>query len=80
VKKKMQNLLHVKHIIDDATIIIHTGFEELTAVVTKSIISWDITLCSPLKASRRFVGTYSLHLQGIISQPRYQCKCRFIQP
>jgi hypothetical protein len=30
----------------------------------KSTIVWDVTPCSPLKANRRFGGTYSLHLQG----------------
>jgi hypothetical protein len=30
------------------------GFEVLTAVVMKSPIFWDITLCSPLKVNRRF--------------------------
>jgi hypothetical protein len=30
----------------------------------KSTIFWDITPCSPLKANRRFVATYRLHLQG----------------
>jgi hypothetical protein len=29
------------------------GFEVLTAVVMKSTIFWDITLCSPLKVNRR---------------------------
>jgi hypothetical protein len=40
------------------------GFEVLTAVVIKSIIFWDMTLCSPLSFNRRFSGTYRLHLQG----------------
>jgi hypothetical protein len=30
----------------------------------KSATFWDITLCSPLKVTRRFGGTYRLHLQG----------------
>jgi hypothetical protein len=30
----------------------------------KSIILWDMTPCSPLRFSRRFGGTYRLHLQG----------------
>jgi hypothetical protein len=38
------------------------GFEVPTAVVIKSYISWDITLCSPLKVNRRFGGTCHLHL------------------
>jgi hypothetical protein len=35
--------------------------------VTNSVteeISWDMTLCSQVKVSRRFGGTYCLHLQG----------------
>jgi hypothetical protein len=42
----------------------HVGFEVLTAVVMKSTVFWDITPCSPLKANRRFGGTYRLHLHG----------------
>jgi hypothetical protein len=34
------------------------------AIIMKSKIFWDITLCSPLKVNRRFGGTYRLHLQG----------------
>jgi hypothetical protein len=30
----------------------------------KSHIVCDITLCSPVKANRRFGGTYRLHLEG----------------
>jgi hypothetical protein len=33
------------------TISIFVGFEVLTAVVMKSTIFWDITPCSPLKAT-----------------------------
>jgi hypothetical protein len=40
------------------------GFEVFTAVVMKSIIFWDMTLCSPLSVNRRFGGTYRLHLHG----------------
>jgi hypothetical protein len=40
------------------------GFEVLAAVVMKNSIFWDVTPCSPLKVSRRFGGTYHLHLQG----------------
>jgi hypothetical protein len=40
------------------------GFEVLTAVVMQSIIFWDMTLCSALSCTRRFGGTYRLHLQG----------------
>jgi hypothetical protein len=39
-------------------------FEVFTAVVMKSIIFWDMTLCSPLSFNRRFGETYRLHLQG----------------
>jgi hypothetical protein len=40
------------------------GFEVFTAVVMKSVIFWDMTPCSPLSCTRRFGGTYCLHLQG----------------
>jgi hypothetical protein len=30
----------------------------------KSIIFWDMTPCSPLSITRRFGGSYRLHLQG----------------
>jgi hypothetical protein len=30
----------------------------------ESTIFWDKTPCSPLKAKRRFGGTYLIHLQG----------------
>jgi hypothetical protein len=40
------------------------GLEVFTAVVMKSIIFWDMTPCSPLSCTRRFGGTYRLHLQG----------------
>jgi hypothetical protein len=33
-------------------------------MVTKSVIIWDITPCSPLSVNRRFGRTYRLHLQG----------------
>jgi hypothetical protein len=39
------------------------GFEVLTAVVTKITIILNIASCS-LYMSRRFGGTYLLHLQG----------------
>jgi hypothetical protein len=42
------------------------GFQVLTAVVIKSAIFRDIMLCSLLKASRRFGGTYRPHIQGQI--------------
>jgi hypothetical protein len=37
----------------------------------KSTIFWDITMCSPLKASQRFGGTYRHHLQGWICWARH---------
>jgi hypothetical protein len=40
------------------------GFEVFTAVVMNSIIFWDMTPCSPLSCTRRFRGTYRLHLQS----------------
>jgi hypothetical protein len=42
----------------------HVGFEVFTAVIMKSIIFWDMMLCSPLSFNRRFGGIYRLHLQG----------------
>jgi hypothetical protein len=39
------------------------GFEVFTAVIAKSYIFWDVTLYSTVKVSRRFRGTYCLHLQ-----------------
>jgi hypothetical protein len=38
-------------------LLLYVGFEVFTAVVMKSIIFWDMTLCSPLSFSRRFGGT-----------------------
>jgi hypothetical protein len=32
--------------------------------VLKSTIFWDMTPCSPYSCTRRFGGTYRLHLQG----------------
>jgi hypothetical protein len=47
--------------------------EVLTAVVMKSSIFWDITLCSPLKVNQRLGGTCHLHVQDRrISQERNQ--------
>jgi hypothetical protein len=40
------------------------GFEVLIALVMKSTIFWDITLCSPLNLNQRFEGIYCLHLHG----------------
>jgi hypothetical protein len=42
----------------------------------KSATFWDITPCSPLKANRRFGGTYRLHPQGRkVSRARNQQLC-----
>jgi hypothetical protein len=38
--------------------------EDLTAVVMKTIIFWDITPCSSLSVNRCFGGTYRPHLQS----------------
>jgi hypothetical protein len=40
------------------------GFEVLTAVVIKSPVLWDTSLCSPLKFIRRFGITCRVHPQG----------------
>jgi hypothetical protein len=40
------------------------GFDVFIAVVLKSIFFWDMTPCSALSGTRRFGGTYRLHLQG----------------
>jgi hypothetical protein len=46
------------------SVAIYVGFEVFTAVVLKSIFFWDTTPCSALTGTRRFGGTYRLHLQG----------------
>jgi hypothetical protein len=33
-------------------------------VAVQSVISWDVTLCSPVESHLHFGGKYSLHLQG----------------
>jgi hypothetical protein len=54
------------------------GFGVPTAVVMKSTVFWNITLCSPLKVNPRFRGTYRLHLQGIkISSARKEHEWRW---
>jgi hypothetical protein len=40
----------------------HQGLDKIRW--EKSTIFWDITLCSPLRVNRCFVGTYCLYLQG----------------
>jgi hypothetical protein len=42
----------------------YVGSEVLIAVVMKSFIFWDITLCSVLKINHRFGGICRLYLQG----------------
>jgi hypothetical protein len=53
------------------------GFEVFTAVVLKSIFFWDMTPCTPLSGTRRFGGTYPLHLQGrrIVQQSHLLARC-----
>jgi hypothetical protein len=51
------------------------GFDVFTAVIMKSSVFWDITLCSPLKVNRRFGETYRLHLQ---SSAYYLLSCWFL--
>jgi hypothetical protein len=47
--------------------ILHSWLEDLTPVA----VFWDITSYDPVKVSRRFEGTYRLHLQGRrVSQAR----------
>jgi hypothetical protein len=55
------------------------GFEVLTAVVMKSAIFWDITLCSPLSVNRRFGGTYHRHLQCYIPEDGTLRVCMLIR-
>jgi hypothetical protein len=40
------------------------GFEVFTAMVTKSIIFWDVRPCILLSCNQRFGGKCRLHLQG----------------
>jgi hypothetical protein len=42
----------------------YVRFEVLAAVVMKSSVFWDATLCSTLKINQCFRGTCRLHLQG----------------
>jgi hypothetical protein len=37
---------------------------EENRLMVKSIFFWDMTPCSALSGTRRFGGTYRLHLQG----------------
>jgi hypothetical protein len=57
------------------------GFEVFTAVVLKSIFFWDMTLCCALSGTRRFGGTYRLHLQGrrIVQQSSEQASGKWCE-
>jgi hypothetical protein len=44
------NLTTWRYISGDRTL--HVGFEVFTAVVMKSIIFWDMTLCSPQRTTQ----------------------------
>jgi hypothetical protein len=60
---------------------VHVGFEVLKAVIMKSTIIWDLTLCIPLKVNRRFGGTYLFHLKGRrISRARTSIKACHLLP
>jgi hypothetical protein len=58
------------------SMLIHTvGFYDLTVVVMKSFIFWDMMPCTPLKVNWRSGGTCCLHLQGQrISQAWNKCE------
>jgi hypothetical protein len=45
------------------------GYEVLPAVVMKSSVFWDITLCNLLKIISRFGGTFCIHLQSLLPAP-----------
>jgi hypothetical protein len=47
----------------------HLGFEVLTAVVMRSTIFWDITVCSPLSVNRRFGGNILPPSSGSKNKP-----------
>jgi hypothetical protein len=48
------------------------GSEVLTAVAIKRSVYWDITPCSPVRASRRFGGTHVYFLGQRVSQESNQ--------
>jgi hypothetical protein len=49
------------------------GFTVLIIVIMKSVIYWDMMLCSPAEIDRCFEGTYCHHLQGrVINKPSMQ--------
>jgi hypothetical protein len=41
----------------------NVGFEVLAVEVMKSCVTWNITMCSPLKVGQHFGGACRLHLQ-----------------
>jgi hypothetical protein len=51
---------------------VYVTYRYLIVLNIISIILLGHTPCSPLKVSLRFGGTYLVHLQGRISQARYQ--------
>jgi hypothetical protein len=59
------------------TILVLSCGLKLKGIPLKSSIFWEITLYSPLKRSRRFGGTYCLHLQGRISRAGYRYEIRW---
>jgi hypothetical protein len=53
------------------------GFQDVTAVVMKSTVFWEI-MCSPLKVNRHLGETYRLHFHGLkISRTRNQNEMRW---
>jgi hypothetical protein len=53
----------VTTILTARSIFFKVGFKDLTPVVMKSSVFWNITPCSPLKIKGRFGGTFLLNLQ-----------------
>jgi hypothetical protein len=60
----MTKSVNIPELLRFAYIFCLVGFEVFTAVYLKSIFFWDMTPCSALSGTRRFGGTYRLHLQG----------------
>jgi hypothetical protein len=56
------HLVLLDAIVDIYQFILHSYTDSI--FLLKSLILWDVMPCSPLKANRRFEGTYHLHLQG----------------
>jgi hypothetical protein len=61
---KHATLFFFQSIIEEWPKILYTGFDVLSAVVMKSIIFWDIMLCTPLRVNQYFGGIYQLYLQS----------------